>query len=160
MKETIRLKGVVAEDLINYRKPSMFLITSFCNWKCCRDNPSICQNNSLSIEPIKEIDIDNLIKLYMGNPLTEALVIGGLEPFDQLNELIVLIEKFREVSQDDIVIYTGYEKYEIEWMIESLLRFPNIIVKFGRFIPNNNSHYDNILGVNLASDNQYAVRIS
>ena len=38
--------------------------------------------------------------------------------------------------------------------------FDNIIIKFGRYIPNKQSHYDNILGVNLASDNQYAVKIS
>ena len=73
MKEAIRLKGVVAEDLINYKKPSMFLITSFCNWKCCKGNPSICQNNSLSTQPIKEIDIDNLIKLYTGIPVNLAV---------------------------------------------------------------------------------------
>jgi hypothetical protein len=31
-----------------------------------------------------------------------------------------------------------------------------VIVKFGRFIPNQKSHYDEILGVNLVSPNQYA----
>lgn len=33
-------------------------------------------------------------------------------------------------------------------------------LKFGRYIPNQTPHYDSILGVNLASDNQYAERIS
>jgi hypothetical protein len=37
---------------------------------------------------------------------------------------------------------------------------PNIIIKYGRFIPNHQPHYDEILGVKLASDNQYAERIS
>jgi len=32
----------------------------------------------------------------------------------------------------------------------------NIIVKFGRYRPNQEKHYDKILGVFLASDNQYA----
>ena len=31
-----------------------------------------------------------------------------------------------------------------------------IIVKFGRFRPNQEPHYDEVLGVNLISDNQYA----
>ena len=33
----------------------------------------------------------------------------------------------------------------------------NIYIKYGRFIPNKPSHYDELLGVNLASDNQYTV---
>ena len=37
--------------------------------------------------------------------------------------------------------------------------FTNIIIKFGRYIPNQKPHYDEVLGVNLASDNQYAERI-
>ena len=36
----------------------------------------------------------------------------------------------------------------------------NIIIKFGRFIPNQQSHYDAVLGIKLASSNQYAERIS
>ena len=40
------------------------------------------------------------------------------------------------------------------------MNFNNIIVKFGRFIPNQESHYDEILEVNLASPNQYARKIS
>ena len=35
-----------------------------------------------------------------------------------------------------------------------------IIIKYGRFIPNQQKHYDEILGVYLASDNQYAEKIS
>ena len=31
-----------------------------------------------------------------------------------------------------------------------------VIVKFGRFRPNQEKHYDEVLGVYLISDNQYA----
>ena len=37
---------------------------------------------------------------------------------------------------------------------------PNIIIKYGRFIPHQEKHFDEILGVYLASDNQYGKRIS
>ena len=37
--------------------------------------------------------------------------------------------------------------------------YDNIIIKFGRYIPNQQSHFDIVLGVNLASDNQYAERL-
>ena len=35
----------------------------------------------------------------------------------------------------------------------------NIILKTGRFIPNHKPHYDDVLGVNLISDNQKGVII-
>jgi len=37
--------------------------------------------------------------------------------------------------------------------------FDNIIIKYGRFIPGQEKHYDEILGVYLASNNQYAERL-
>ena len=64
--------------------------------------------------------------------------------------------------QDDIVIYTGYTEEEC-WKrgwIELLSKVPNIIIKFGRFIPGQEKHLDAVLGVQLASDNQYAQRIT
>jgi hypothetical protein len=36
--------------------------------------------------------------------------------------------------------------------------YGNIVVKFGRFIPNQEKHYDSVLGVELSSFNQYAKR--
>ena len=54
---SIRLRGVVMEDFVNYRLPSMFLISSFCDWKCCHDggfSEKICQNNNI-INSIKEL---------------------------------------------------------------------------------------------------------
>ena len=48
-------------------------------------------------------------------------------------------------------------------MLKSLLKnkmnFKNIIIKYGRYIPDQEPHYDEVLGVNLASDNQYAERL-
>ena len=58
------------------------------------------------------------------------------------------------------MIYTGYYLEEIEGKIYFLKCFNNIIVKFGRYIPNSKSRYDEILGINLASDNQFAKKIS
>ena len=61
---------------------------------------------------------------------------------------------------DDIVIYTGYKKCEIENQLHQLKQFSNIIVKFGRYIPMQPPIYDEVLGVELASPNQYAERIN
>lgn len=151
------------EDFLNYKKCSMFIGVTSCDWKCCKEQNlpcSICQNYSWSKNEIKNIDNQILIDSYVNNDLTEAIVFGGLEPFLQFDELIEFIKEFRKSSQDEIVIYTGYNENEIEDKIDKLKEFKNIIVKFGRYIPNKPSRYDEILGVTLASDNQYAKRIS
>lgn len=159
----IKLKGIVAEDFVNYKKPSLFLISSICNWKCCKEANipiTVCQNNALVNKPTKEFNIESIYTLYINNDITKAIVIGGLEPFMQFDEFISLIDYFRKYTDDDIVIYTGYYEEEIKDKIELLKQFPNIIIKYGRYMPNNSPHYDNILGINLISDNQYAEKIS
>ena len=55
-----------------------------------------------------------------------------------------------------IIIYTGYNKGDKQEIEQRLKLFKNIIIKYGPFIMNQEPHYDNILGVKLASDNQYA----
>ncbi len=61
--------------------------------------------------------------------------------------------------EDDVVIYTGYYPDEIKDELHLLSLYENIIVKFGRFIPGRPQRYDEVLGITLASDNQYAERI-
>jgi hypothetical protein len=65
----------------------------------------------------------------------------------------------RQHSQDDVVIYTGYTWDEIHEQVEFLRGYKNIVVKFGRYKPGQESHMDDVLGVKLASDNQYAIRL-
>lgn len=163
MNKFIHLKGIVEEDFVNYKKPSMFLITSTCDWKCCTENNipiKSCQNNSLINQPTNEYDIDIIINHYINNSITKAIVFGGLEPFLQPFEVIDFIELFREKSNDDIVIYTGFYKKEISCIVNELKRYENIIIKFGRYITNQKPHHDNILDIDLVSDNQYAEKIS
>ena len=62
--------------------------------------------------------------------------------------------------EDDVVIYTGYYENEIQSQIDELSKYKNIVVKFGRYIPNVDGRYDELLGVKLISSNQYARRIS
>lgn len=155
------IKSLVDVDFVNYKKPSMFIIFPYCTFKCDKEaGCSICQNSSLANEPNIEISIENIVERYINNPITQAIVMGGLEPFDSLPELRALIKEFRKHTEDDIVIYTGYKEDEFPYQWTSLEKFGNIIIKFGRFIPNGQKRYDGILGVTLSSSNQYARRIS
>lgn len=161
----MRIKQLVHEDFVNYKKPSMFIGTSYCTGKCYKElglSCTICQNETLQRIETLDISSARITSMYINNPITQAIVFGGLEPFDQFDELYNFIEELRTEREcnDDIVIYTGYYRHEIEKQIMMLVNFPNIIVKFGRYIPNQESHFDEVLGVNLASDNQYAEKIS
>ena len=149
------------EDFVNYKKPSMFIGFPTCSWKCDREcGMQVCQNSAIASVPIKNIDFKTIVNRYINNPITSSVVCGGLEPFDTWDDLYWLVTHLRMSTQDDIVIYTGYYKEEIEVYIDELKVFPNIIIKFGRYIPNHEKHFDKVLEVCLASDNQYAERIS
>jgi hypothetical protein len=77
------------------------------------------------------------------------------------DEVYNLISYFRQKNcNDDFVIYTGYYPNEVENYVEKLKKFKNIVIKFGRFIPKSASVFDKILGVKLASKNQFAEKIS
>ena len=158
----IKIRGLVDEDFVNYKKPAMFIAFPYCTFKCDKEcGYSVCQNSSLvTNSEIIDIDEQKIVNRYIDNPITTSIVISGLEPFDSYQDLFILIKAVREKTLDDIVIYTGYNKNEIENNIEELKQFKNIFVKFGRFIPNQQKHYDNILQVNLASPNQYGEKIS
>lgn len=155
------IKQLLDEDFVNYKKPSMFIGFPSCSWKCDKEcGMQVCQNSALAYSTIKNIGFKTIVNRYINNPITSSIVCGGLEPFDTWDDLYALITYLRLSTQDDIVIYTGYYKEEIEVHIDELKVFPNIIIKFGRYIPGCEKHYDEVLEIYLASDNQYAERIS
>ena len=155
------IKQLLDEDFVNYKKPSMFIGFPYCTFKCDKEyGKQVCQNSALANSQGIEISIASLIDRYINNPITEAIVCGGLEPFDTYQQLLEFITELRKQTDDDIVIYTGYYKNEIENYIKELSQFKNIIIKFGRYVSNQEKHFDNVLEINLASDNQYAEKIS
>lgn len=160
----MRVKTIIDEDFTNYKKPSMFIGTISCSGKCCHEAGiplTVCQNDGWrSCAPIA-IDDHQLYHRYSQNPLTKAIVFGGLEPFEQFEEILNFIDIIRGYYEcyDDIVIYTGYYPEELNDELNILSLYENIIIKYGRYIPNKPQRYDEVLGVTLASDNQYAERI-
>lgn len=166
----MRVKDICDVDTVNYKKLSMFISTYTCDFKCDREcGECVCQNSPLAAEPTIYVEDEEIIKRFFENPLTEAIVIGGLEPFDDYEEIFDFlcdVEKYLEENKinegPDIVFYTGYEIGEpkLNKIALSLHGFDlPIILKVGRFIPNQMPHYDAVLGVDLASDNQYGITL-
>ena len=158
------VKAIQDEDFVNYMEPSMFIALGHCNWKCCKEANipvSVCQNSELASAPDIEISYEDIYNRYNRSKLTSAIVIGGLEPMCVSGHIINLISYFRAQGCDDtFVIYTGYYPREIPAIVTQLAKFPNIIIKYGRYVPNTQKRFDPVLGVTLISDNQYAERIS
>lgn len=155
------IRGLRDEDFCQYKKTSMFIAFPHCTWKCEKEcGERVCQNGTLAYAPEISVDVEKLVKRYLGNPITKSICCGGLEPLDSYDDLLTLIACVRQYCQDDIVIYTGYNKDEILDKIEELKQFENIIIKYGRFVPGQQPHFDEVLQVSLASSNQYAEKIS
>ena len=140
----------------------MFIATCMCDWKCCKElnmDICLCQNSPIATQKNHNFSDTRIVNRYLKNKLTSAIVIAGLEPLLQWDQLLALIQQFRSKTDDDIVIYTGYYPEEIKDKIAQLKKFKNIIVKFGRYIPGQEVHLDPVLGVNLANKQQYAVNL-
>jgi hypothetical protein len=171
------VKEIRDEDFTSYKKPSMVIGFPSCTFKCERECgcKGMCQNLALATAPDIEMGYGFIVDRYLKNPITKAIIMAGLEPFDSVLSLVGLINCFRRNTDDDIVIYTGYTEEEVKNMhytvqyswgkqsysyLGEIAKHPNIIIKYGRYRPNEEPHYDVVLGVKLASSNQYAVRIS
>ncbi len=159
------VRTIVDEDFVQYKEPCMYIATAFCNGKCCKEAGiplSVCLNDAWrGTATIAMVD-EGIIERYLSNSITTTICFAGLEPFEQFDQVYNFIEKLRKDynCNDTVLIYTGYNKEEIAERIEKLKDFDNIIIKFGRFVPDNPGRFDDVLGVHLASDNQYAERIS
>lgn len=165
------IKNLLDEDFVNYSKPSMFIGFNSCTFKCDKEcGKPVCQNSELAKAPSIEVDPTDLVHRFYNNPITEAVVLGGLEPFDTFDDLLLLIFLFQMgafieyKSYPDIVIYTGYYPEEIKDKIKELQEavapeLMKVIIKFGRFMPDKPHRYDELLGVELSSNNQYAKRL-
>ena len=153
------IKGIKDECFGDFKDIGMLVIFPNCSFKCDRENGNqICQNSHLAQENTFDVPIYKIVKRYTDNPISQALICGGLEPFDSMGDLYELLIAFRRVSDDPIIIYTGYTESECDKMVgvKQIRWIGNLYIKYGRFIPNQKLHYDELLGINLASDNQYA----
>lgn len=152
--------------VLNYYKKIGLLVPIgiSCTWKCknCINRQHTFKNSNKY--HISEYEIGEIIKIYKKNILVESLILAGLEPFDNPHDLRRLIGVFRDSISDDIIIYTGYDNddidtnKELKMLLQEILKYDNILVKFGRYIEGKDKIYDNVLGIELASDNQWTFR--
>lgn len=168
-KNLIHLIDIKTDDISDYKYTSMLLVFPKCSGKCKN-----CQNGNLqNRDKSKDIHIPakSIINHYNRLKTHTAIVCAGLEPFDSLYDLQDVFREFVISSnkrKSDFVIYTGYTQEEVEIVVNLLknILFTNekgmkrLIIKFGRYDEtktNNTDDIDPILGIHLATSNQYVV---
>ena len=146
----------IRETFVDYKKTGLYVSGSRCNLKCKECfNENLKHSLTIKIKPIQFVE-DYIIK----NQVIESVIFSGLNWFDKFEDLLQLVNCIRVKTDIDIVIYTGYKESEVLSEIDMLKENKNIIVKFGEYIPNDMEIYDEVLGITLASSNQYAKKIS
>ena len=105
----IKVVNVIDEDFSNYKRASMTIGFPFCTFKCGRQ---VCQNGTLAAAPKIEIEAADLVERYMKNPITEAIIFQGLEPFDS-PEVFDLVAEFRTGTEThvDAANVVGFEVF-------------------------------------------------
>ena len=155
--DSIRVRDCV-EVFQDYKRSAVMFSAISCDWKCCKEaGRDVCQNMKLTKGEIVVLSFDRALKMVKDS-ITDAVLFAGLEPLLQADELVQFIEYLRQKGiSKPIVIYTGYYPEEINQ--ETLLRLAKcqVVMKFGRYIPDRPSRFDEILGITLASDNQFGV---
>ena len=163
MIDSIKIKDIMDEDFQDYKIASMMIAFCTCDWKCAKDGnfpETICQNCSIAKQKTHTVKIEDIYNRYINNHITSAIILGGLEPMLQFEEVVALISYFRNKGcNDTFVIYTGYYEHEISDKIDILSPYRNIILKLGRYKPNKDKYYNNLLGVYLANEEQYAIEL-
>lgn len=159
----MKLKTIVDEVFGDFNLMGMLVAVPECTTKCWARqglDSSICQNDHLRNAPTINIPDYTIIKRYIKNENTKCIIFSGLDAYDSKDEIIAFIKKFRDISSDDIVIYTGRPINEVQDFVSELVLFPDIYLKTGIYIPNANSKIDKLTGVKLISDNQQFVGIN
>lgn len=167
MNNKIKLIDVKTDNISEYYKTNLLLVFPYCSGKCGEE----CQNKHLHDSPINYYSVKSIINLYNSLKTHEAVVCAGLEPFDSIKDLDVLVKAFLKNKKPvDFIIYTGYEQSEIDDSFKFILslfkdigkKSDKLIIKFGRYnekFKTDNSIDEN-LGIKLATSNQYTVKFS
>ena len=99
----IFLKTIIEESFEYYKKPVMLLAFPKCNFKCCVEAGipiSICQNEPWYKRPNYAYSVQEIIKSYLENNLTEGICCGGLEPLDSFEERLEVLAEVRKGVDD------------------------------------------------------------
>ena len=75
-----------------------------CSHHCYNcSNPELWNDN-----PTKDVEVERLVEYIKSIPKADGITITGGDPFDQPEELLILIKEIKKLGYEDILVYTGY----------------------------------------------------
>ena len=141
----MKIKGLTDTNFTDYKLPSLYIATPHCSFKCDKEcGRAVCQNSALAHSITYNVSNAAIAKIYNDNPITKAIVFGGLEPLDSADLFETINELQAACKIQRVVIYTGYTEEEIQSQFPQLLSLHNLVIKYGRFIPDQKSHFDEV----------------
>ncbi len=137
MKKTVRLAGIAYESLVN--GPGMRRVFFA---QGCKHNCKGCFNpETHNFDGGEIMDMDELIKDVLDNPLLKGVTFSGGDPIEQVHSFSYMANIFKS-SNLNIWCYTGYKfedllkKMELDKSIKDLLNNIDVLVD-GKFEINN-----------------------
>lgn len=137
MKKTVRLAGIAYESLVN--GPGMRRVFFS---QGCKHNCKGCFNpETHNFDGGEIMDMDELIKDVLDNPLLKGVTFSGGDPIEQAHSFSYMANIFKS-SNLNIWCYTGYKfedllkKMELDKSIKDLLNNIDVLVD-GKFEINN-----------------------
>lgn len=137
MKKTVRLAGIAYESLVN--GPGMRRVFFA---QGCKHNCNGCFNlETHNFDGGEIMDMDELIKDVLDNPLLKGVTFSGGDPIEQAHSFSYMANIFKS-SNLNIWCYTGYKfedlikKMELDKSIKDLLNNIDVLVD-GKFEINN-----------------------
>ena len=105
LNNSIRISGVIRESIVDGPGIRYVLFTQGCPHHCKN-----CHNpDTHSYTGGKLVNIDIIIKDILKNPILQGVTISGGDPFVQANNVAILLNKLKEKSNLNTIVYTGFE---------------------------------------------------
>jgi anaerobic ribonucleoside-triphosphate reductase activating protein len=104
----IRIAGTINDSIVDGPGIRFTVFTQGCFHNCLGCHNPQTHNPKLG----KLVDIDEIMEDIKRNPLLSGVTLSGGEPFEQVSEILELIEKIKEIGLD-VIIYSGYTYKEL-----------------------------------------------
>lgn len=137
MNKTVRLAGIAYESLVNGPGMRRVFFAQGCKHKC-----EGCFNpETHSFDDGEIMDMDNLIKDVLDNPMLKGVTFSGGDPIEQAHSFAYMAKVFKN-SNLSIWCYTGYtfeellEAMKVDTSLRDFLNNIDVLVD-GKFEINN-----------------------
>ena len=148
--DTLQLKGFEQER--TQEAPGGGCLSIAKNWcSSCRD----CFNQHLKNKPSIEMSAEEIINEVKKNPFNEGIILGGLEWFNQIDDMKVLMKTAAD-SGLKIMVYTGFPIIKDESIFKECSKKVDTYLKIGPYVEK--LPQIEMYGIVLASNNQKIIK--